>query len=183
MSSSSEFGGEVVVLVGNPALGSRTSETARVVAGRLTAGSATPPEVVELGDLGAAAVASGDDRVRRAQEKVSGADLVVVATPVYKAGYTGLLKLFLDGLEPTALEGTVALPVVLSASAAHGAVADLQLRLVLQAVGALLPVPSFVLEEHHLDHLPEYVGAWQRRFGPAITAVADALRQEGASLR
>ena len=104
----------------------------------------------------------------------------MVATPVYKAGYTGLLKLFLDTLEPTALESTVAVPVVLSASGAHGAVADLQLRLVLQAVGALLPVPSFVLEEHHLDDLPQYVDAWQRRFGPAVTAVANALRPEEA---
>lgn len=183
MSSSSEFRGEVVVLVGNPAIGSRTSEVARVVAGRLAAGSAAPPAVVELGDLGASAVASGGDRVRRAQEKVGEADLVVVATPVYKAGYTGLLKLFLDGLEPTALEDSVVLPVVLSASTAHGAVADLQLRLVLQAVGALLPVPSFVVEEHHLDHLPEYVDAWERRFGPAITAVAAALRREEAIVR
>ena len=66
----------------------------------------------------------------------------MVATPVLKAGYPGILKLFLDRLEPTALETVIAVPVVLTASSAHGALADLQLRVVLQAVGALLPVPS-----------------------------------------
>jgi FMN reductase len=183
MSSSPAFSGRLVVLVGNPSPGSRTSAVAQVVSSRLGSGFGGSAEVIELAELGAAGVASGDERVRRAQTLVSRADLLVVATPVHKAGFTGLLKLFLDGLDPTSLEGTVALPVVLSASSAHGAIADLQLRLVLQAVGALLPVPSFVLEEHHLDHLEPYVDAWQRRFGPAITAVADALRQEEVGAR
>ena len=172
--------GELAVLVGNPANRSRTSAVAEVVAGGLASGFADAPEAIELAELGPAAITAGDDRLRCAHEAVTRARVLVVATPVYKAGYTGLLKLFLDTLEPTALESTVAVPVVLTASSAHGALADLQLRLVLQAVGALLPVPSFVLEEHHLDDLPQYVDAWQRRFGPAVTAVANALRPEEA---
>ena len=107
---------------------------------------------------------------------MSAAHVLVVATPVYKASYTGVLKVFLDGLSATSLESTVVVPVVLAASRAHGALADLQLRIVLQALGALLPVPSFVLEEHHLDHLPEYVEAWRHRFGPVVAAVATALQ-------
>ena len=171
--------GGVVVLVGNPSHGSRTSAVSRAVAAGLAAEVDSAVEVVELADLGAEGVAAGDDRVRRARETVTGASLLVVATPVYKAGYTGLLKLFLDTFEPTALESTVTVPVILTASGAHGALADLQLRLVLQAVGAVLPVPSFVLEEHHLDHLAQYVDAWQRRFLPAVSAVAHAVRPEG----
>jgi FMN reductase len=182
MSSSRELGGGVVVLVGNPAQGSRTSEVAQVVASELVSGSNVPPAVVELAALGAAAVASGGDAVDQAVELVSRADVLVVATPVYKAGYTGLLKLFLERLDVTALDGTVVVPVVLSASPAHGALADLQLRVVLEAVGAHLPVPSFVLEEHHLDHVPEYVDAWQRRFGAVVTAVADAVSLQDARL-
>lgn len=170
--------GDVVVLVGNPAPGSRTSAVARAVAAGLAAEVDRAVEVVELADLGATGVSAGDDRVRRAREAVTGASLLVVATPVHKAGYTGLLKLFLDTFEPTALESTVTVPVVLTASSAHGALADLQLRVVLQAVGAVLPVPSFVLEEHHLDHLAQYVDSWQRRFLPAVTAVAHAVGPE-----
>ena len=178
MSVFAEYDGRVVALVGNPAQGSRTGEVARVLTAQLSPGLAPTPHVVELGALGAAAVAAGEESVARAVSQVSRADVLVVATPVYKAGFTGLLKLFLDRLDATALDGTVAVPVVVAASAAHGALADLQLRVVLQAVGALLPVPSFIVEEHHLDHLPEYVDAWHRRFGPAVTAVVRALQSE-----
>ncbi len=173
---------DVVVLVGNPVPGSRTSGVSKVVASGLVPDLDSVPEVVELADLGADLFSAESERVRRARRLVSGARVLVVATPVYKAGYTGVLKVFLDGLESTALESTVAVPVVLAASSAHGAMADLQLRVVLQAVGAMLPVPSFVLEEHHLDHLPQYVDAWLQRFGPAVAAVAGALRPEEAVL-
>ena len=177
------WAGDVVVLVGNPVAGSRTSAVAKVVGAGLADSSTAPPKVVELADLGSALLSPEDERVQAAREAVSNARVLVVATPVFKAGYTGVLKVFLDGLEPTALESTIAVPVVLAASSAHGALADLQLRLVLEAVGAMLPVPSFVLEEHHLDDLTHYVDAWQRRFGLAVTATADALRFEEASVR
>lgn len=178
MSSSTQVRDGLVVLVGNPAPQSRTSTVAGVVADALAAGAGLGADTVELAELGAAAIADRDDRVRRAEEKVADARVLVVATPAYKAAYTGLLKLFLDGLEPTALEGTVVIPVVLSASAAHGWSADVQLRAVLDALGAHAPVPSFVLEEHHLDHLPQYVDAWLARFGRLVQAVESALHRE-----
>jgi FMN reductase len=172
------WAGDVVVLVGHPVAGSRTSSVAAVVGAGLVDGRGGPA-VVQLADLGPRLL-EPDDRVRTAQDAVRGARVLVVATPVYKAGYSGVLKVFLDGLEATALESTIAVPVVLSASPAHGALADLQLRTVLQAMGALLPVPSFVLEEHHLDDLPEYVDAWRQRFGGALAGTAEALRFEEA---
>ena len=175
--------GDVVVLVGNPAAGSRTGAVARAVATGLVADRSAAPVVIELADLGSALCSPEDGRVARARDVVRQARVLVVATPVYKAGYTGVLKLFLDGLEPTALASTVAVPVVLTASSAHGVMADLQLRLVLQAVGAHLPVPSFVLEEHRLDRLPDSVDAWQQRHGRAVSAVASAVRLEEVGVR
>ena len=88
--------------------------------------------VVELGELGTGPLGEVGVAVQEAEELVRQADLLVVAAPVFKAGYPGILKLFLDRLEPTALESVVAVPVVLTASSAHGALADLQLRVVLQ---------------------------------------------------
>lgn len=174
---------DIAVLVGSPQPGSRTGAVAKVVAAGLGAGVGASSAVVELAGLGPALIAADDDGLAIARETIRSADLVVVATPVYKAGYTGILKLFLDDLDPTALEETVVVPVVVSASSAHGALADLQLRLVLESVGALLPVPSFVVEEHHLDHLPLYVDAWQRRFAPVLGAVVAAVRRHEAVLR
>jgi FMN reductase len=175
--------GEVVVLVGHPYAGSRTGAVGRAVAAQLGDEPGPTLRVVELNELGTGPLAAGSDAVQEAENAVRQAGLLVVATPVLKAGYPGILKLFLDRLEPTALESVVAVPVVLTASSAHGALADLQLRIVLQAVGALLPVPSFVLEEHHLDDLPQYVDAWQGRFGPAVRAVVRALNAEQVPAR
>jgi FMN reductase len=166
--------GEVVALVGNPRPASRTTAAARAVASVLSGAAAGEPRVVEVSDL-TPDRAAGRAALLEAQRAVRSAGVLVVATPVFKAGPTGALKSFLDGLEPTALEATVAVPVVVAASAAHGALADLQLRIVLQAVGALLPVPSVVLEEHRLDELPLQAAEWQRRFGTAVEAVARAL--------
>ena len=65
-----------------------------MVAERLT--GAAPATVVELAELGPALLGWGDPAVEAAKRAVAGADLVVFASPTYKATYTGLLKLFLD---------------------------------------------------------------------------------------
>jgi Predicted flavoprotein len=103
----------VVLLVGNPAPDSRTLEVGRELAGRLT--DELGGDGFDTIDLaGLAPWVFGADRgdVIAAQKRVAAADILIVATPVYKASYTGLLKAFLDGLGPNALSGTVAVPLV-----------------------------------------------------------------------
>ena len=165
--------GGVAVLVGNPVPGSRTAVVATALAEGLLGSAAEPAEVVELADLDG--LPGGAVQVARAREVIARARLVVVATPVYNASFTGLLKGFLEDPGPAVLGSTAVVPVVLAGSGAHGALADLQLRIVLQAVGASVPVPSLVLEERDLEALPDHVEAWVRRFGPAVDAVAAAL--------
>ena len=68
------------------------------------------------------------DAVLDAQRAVTAADLLVVATPVYRGSYTGLFKEFVDLLHQDALEGT---PVLLAAgggSDQHSLVIDHELR-------------------------------------------------------
>jgi FMN reductase len=169
---------EVVVLVGNPRASSRTSTVARAVGAALCDDASPGPRVIEIAGLreGTGAHATA---LHEAHEAVRRARLLVVATPVYKASFTGVLKSFVDGLAADAFESTVAVPVVLTGSSGHGVLADLQLRTVLQAAGALLPVPSFVLEERHLDELPQHLDAWRGRFGTTVAAVVRThLRQE-----
>ncbi len=69
-----------------------------------------------------------DDALAADLARVASADLLVVATPVYKGSYTGLLKLFVDFLGQDALLG---LPVVLAATGGndlHSLVIDHELR-------------------------------------------------------
>lgn len=77
---------------------------------------------------------------------------VILATPVYKASYTGILKAFLDVMPPAALAGKAVLPIALGGSAAHSLVVDYALRPVLMAVGASLVLPGVYLIDNQLDY-------------------------------
>lgn len=74
--------------------------------------------------------------VVQALAAVERADGVVVATPVYKAAYTGLLKTFLDLLPQKALARKTVLPVAIGGTIAHLLSIDYSLKPVLAALGA-----------------------------------------------
>jgi FMN reductase len=92
-----------------------------------------------LRDLPAAALVRADfddPAIRRAREQVAAARLVVIATPIYKAAYSGLLKIFLDLLPQDALRGKTVLALGTGGSAAHLLALDYALKPVLAALGA-----------------------------------------------
>ena len=60
----------------------------------------------------------------------------MVATPVYQAAYSGLLKVFLDLLPQFAFRGKAVLPIVTGGSPAHVLAVDYALRPVLANLGA-----------------------------------------------
>jgi FMN reductase len=61
---------------------------------------------------------------------------VIVATPVYKAAYTGVLMAFLDLLPQLGLTGKTVLPLATGGTVAHVLAIDYGLRPVLQSLGA-----------------------------------------------
>ena len=89
----------------------------------------------------------------------------MLATPTYKASYTGLLKLFLDTLPAGSLSGTVVVPLIVSGGPAHRHLADIQLRPVLAELGAVSPAPSLLVEESELPQLDDLVAAYVGRHG------------------
>ena len=64
------------------------------------------------------------------------ADGVIIATPIYKAAYTGVLKAFLDLLPQKALAGKVVLPIATGGTIAHLLAIDYALKPVLSELGA-----------------------------------------------
>ncbi len=83
-----------------------------------------------------------------ATARVAAADGIVVATPVYKAAYSGLLKTFLDMLPQFALRGKVVLPLATGGSIAHVLAIDYALRPVLSSLDPLHVVNGlFVLDK------------------------------------
>ena len=139
----------IVALVGNPRPGSRTAGLAALVAAE-AAGAGLPElgrtlEVVDLSTLGPKVLDPGSDEAPAALERVRAARLLIVATPAYKATYTGLLKAFLDRLPPEGLAGTYAVPVAVAASQADAEPTEAALRTLLAVLGARVAPRSLVL--------------------------------------
>ncbi len=93
------------------------------------------PQALLLADWGHPSVACAIDQVASAQA-------LVIATPVYKAAYSGVLKVFLDILPQTALKGKVVLPLATGGSPHHMLALDYALRPVLQSLGAQHILPG-----------------------------------------
>ncbi|MBN2624567.1 MAG: NAD(P)H-dependent oxidoreductase [Acidimicrobiales bacterium] len=149
-----------VVVVGNPKPASRTRQAAELVVQRLT--GAPPEAVIELAELGPALLGWGDPAVEAAKRTVRDADLVVVASPTYKATYTGLLKLFLDQFGAGELHGTTAIALMLGASPHHALASELTLKPVLSEIGCSCPTPALFLLDSAWEASPE-LDTWVER--------------------
>jgi FMN reductase len=161
----------VTVLVGNPKPKSRTYDAALAVAGRLT--DAPPDTVIDLTDLGPALLDWSDPQVAELVATVTATDLLIVASPTYKATYTGLLKLFLDRISTGALAGVVAVPLMLGGDWRHSLAPDLLLKPVLVELGATCPTRGLFL----LDSEPtasEQLDRWVELSRRAVLATRRA---------
>ena len=134
----------VLLLAGSPSERSRSAALLDGVQQRLRARGA-PVERLHIRDLSPQALILADlghRSIRHAIGRVAAADVVVVATPVYKAAYSGVLKVFLDLLAQTALQGKTVLPLATGGSSHHMLALDYALRPVLQSLGAKHILPG-----------------------------------------
>ncbi|MEV5973462.1 NAD(P)H-dependent oxidoreductase [Streptomyces sp. NPDC051921] len=106
-----------------------------------------PAEALVHGDAGHPALASA---VRRLEH----ADGVVIGTPVHKASFTGLLKVFLDVLPRHALAGKVVLPLATAHDRRHGTPLMRGLEPVLASMGGPRVAPLCCLTAKDLDGGP-----------------------------
>lgn len=138
----------VLLIAGSPSEHSRSSTLLNEVACRLHAqvdDRRLRVDRLHIRDLSPQALLLADwghPSVVRAIEQVAHARALVVATPVYKAAYSGVLKVFLDLLPQTALKGKVVLPIATGGSPHHMLALDYALRPVLQSLGAKHILPG-----------------------------------------
>lgn len=166
----------VVALVGNPRPGSRTLGAAVALARSVAERTGAPaPAAVDLAELGPALLGPRTAEVDAALTAVAAADVLVVATPVHKASFTGLLKAFLDLYGPDALAGVVAVPLVVSGAPQHALVGEVHLRPVLVELGATVPTRSLTLVDADLaDVAPAVARWWERAEQPLTRALGTA---------
>ena len=164
------------VVVGNPRAGSRTLDAALRVGRGLAAGE--PELVVDLAEIDGELLGWGTPRVKELVAHLATFDLVVVASPTYKAAYTGLLKLFLDKFAGgTGLADVVAVPLMLGGSLAHSLAPELTLRPVLSELGATTALPGLYLVDSTYAESGEIDG-YVARWAPVVRALS-GLRRSG----
>jgi FMN reductase len=141
-----------------------------VAAAAAAAAGLEPQEVVEI-DLAALGLRLFDwsaTDVADAVARVAGTALLVVASPTYKATYTGLLKSFLDWFGTTGLSGVTAVPVMVGAGAAHSLAVEVHLRPVLIEIGATVPTRGLYITEDRLDDLQSVIADWLVEAAPLL---------------
>ncbi|GAB3450686.1 NADPH-dependent FMN reductase [Actinophytocola sediminis] len=146
----------IVVLSGSPSVTSRTAALADHLAVRL-GGDGHTVDSVRVRDLPAEPLTTADTAhpaIAKVVATIAGAHGVVVASPVFKAAYSGLLKLLLDLLPQFALADKVVLPVVTGGSRAHVLAIDYALRPVLSSLGSDHIVPGWFVLDQHIERLP-----------------------------
>lgn len=159
----------VLAVSGNPRSGSRTHRVGRALAAALAGGDPVAElEVITVADQLFLAPDQRSPELKEAVTALQTADLAIIATPVYKASYTGLLKSFLDLYNAGDLTGVVAVPVVVSGSPAHSFVGEIHLRPLLTELGATVATPPFTVAEGQLDGLDGLVADWTGRHRPVI---------------
>jgi FMN reductase len=154
----------VAVVVGNPKPASRTLDAATRVATRL--GGGPPDVIIDVVGLGPGLLSWGDPAVTEAVTAVRQSAAVVVASPTYKATYTGVLKLFLDQFSAGWLNGVVAFPLMLGGAWVHALAPEVFLKPVLVELGAFCPVRGLYLLETDYES-PDGLDDWidtARRF-------------------
>jgi FMN reductase len=145
---------DCIVLSASPSVTSRTLKIAHFVSERLEAlGLATSLIDVRLlsaADLILANTSASD--IAKALSLVESARALVIASPVYKAAYSGLLKVFLDLLPQYGLRGKVVFPLLTGASPAHVLAIDYALRPMLCSMDPLQILPGLYIIDKQVEH-------------------------------
>jgi FMN reductase len=166
----------VVIVCGNPRPNSRTLAVAHQVAdaavASLGAGAGLAFEVsthtIDLSNLGGQLFDWSSEAVKAEVAAFCAADFAVVASPTFKATYTGLLKSFLDWFDQTALSKCVVVPVMVGGNPVHALAPEVFLRPLLVEVGAIVPTRGLFIIDTELDHIDDTLAAWSAVAAPAL---------------
>ncbi|WP_211452749.1 NADPH-dependent FMN reductase [Collimonas antrihumi] len=139
----------ILLLAGSPSAPSRSTRLLHYT-GKKLALSGHRYSKLDVRDLPGDALLRADFNntlIQAALAQVAQATAVVVATPVYKAAYSGVLKAFLDLLPQFGLTDKLVLPLATGGSQSHMLALDYALRPVLSSLAAKHVLPSIFATE------------------------------------
>ncbi|MFS8514749.1 MAG: NAD(P)H-dependent oxidoreductase, partial [Planifilum fulgidum] len=120
----------IVTISGSPSPSSRTKAVVEYIKG-LPEAEGWRTDSIEVRDLPPGDLISArfdSPPLQNTIRLLEQAEGVIIATPVYKASYTGLLKAYLDLLPRNVLAGKVVWPIAVGGTLAHLLVVDYALK-------------------------------------------------------
>jgi FMN reductase len=171
----------VLLIAGSPSERSRSAALLGAVSQRLDLHGARIESLL-IRDLSPQALLLADvahRSVQRALDQVARARAIVVATPVYKAAYSGVLKVFLDLLPQSAFKGKTVLPLATGGSPHHMLALDYSLRPVLQSLAARHILPGVYATDAQIVLTPEGAYQVQDELSQRLDEAVATLASEG----
>lgn len=162
----------VSVVVGNPKPQSRTLTVATSLVEHLLDPGTYEMAVIDLVDHQDEMFSWPSDEMLQLNASVAASDLVVFASPTYKATYTGLLKAFLDRYPAGGLAGVVAIPILTGADWSHSMGPTHNVAPLLAELGAIIPGGGFYFVSSHMDRLDAIAEEAAAVYRTNITRVA-----------
>ena len=165
----------ILLLAGSPSAPSRSTRLLDHVGNKLVRLGHRYARL-EVRDLPGQAILRADwndAEIKAALATVAEASAVVVATPVYKAAYSGILKAFLDLLPQFGLTDKLVLPLATGGSQSHMLALDYALRPVLSSLNPKHVLPSIYATESQVT--------WSEEGGLVLDAPIEARVDEGVA--
>jgi FMN reductase len=163
----------ILLLAGSPSAPSRSTRLLQHVGDKLALLGYRHARI-DVRDLPAEALLRADFKhaaLQAALAQVAQATAVVIATPVYKAAYSGVLKAFLDLLPQFGLTGKLVLPLATGGSQSHMLALDYALRPVLSSLNPKHVLPSIYATDAQVQ--------WSEEEGLALDASIVERVQDG----
>lgn len=165
----------IILIGGSPSQISRTGRLLDDISARLKR-EGVRVDSLQVRDLPAEALLHADfkhPQIVAALQKVEQAQGIVIATPVYKAAYSGILKAFIDLWPQFGLKGKVVLPLASGGSPAHTLILDYALRPVLASLAPRQVLDSIYAVEQQI--------VWSEESGLTLDPAIEQRVQIGVS--
>jgi FMN reductase len=145
---------DVLTIAGSPSAPSRSTAVLDYVRRQLEASHLTTA-TIQVRNLPAESLLWAridDPAIQTAIQSIEQARAIVIATPVYKAAYSGILKAFLDLLPQRAFADKIIFPIATAGSSSHLLAIDYAVKPVLSALGAQHILNGLYIQDSQLQY-------------------------------
>jgi FMN reductase len=165
---------DLSVVVGNPKPNSRTLTIANSLADRVCRATGAEHKVtIDLAEHAKLLFEWPCPPLEALNLAVQTSDFVIIASPTYKASYTGLLKAFLDRYAHDGLGHVRAIPVMTVSSPDHALAVEFTLRPLLVELGASVPTRGMSFNMTNMSRMDGILDEWLEANLPKIKAAGD----------